>query len=98
MNSTQTAVTEKTIAAFEARRHFGKMIDQVKLGENFVVEEYGEPVAAFVPLQIYEAWKKDRKRFFATMREAAETANLSEVEANKLAAEAVEAVRANAKA
>lgn len=97
MNTTQTSANEKTIAAFEARRHFGKLIDQVKLGGQFVVEEYGEAVAAVVPLKIYNAWKKDRERFFTTIRKAAEAADLSEEEANKLASEAVKSVRAEAK-
>ena len=94
----QTAVTEQTIASFEGGSYFEKLIGQVRLGRKFVVEEEGKPVAAVVPLQIYNTWKKESKRFFTTMREAAKTANLSEEEADRLADEAVKAVRAQERA
>jgi antitoxin (DNA-binding transcriptional repressor) of toxin-antitoxin stability system len=93
MNTIQTTVTEKTIAAFEARRYFGKVLDGVKAGDKFVVEEYGEPVAAVIPLRIYNQWKKDREAFFDQMEEIAEAVNLSPEEADRLAAEVVQAVR-----
>lgn len=97
MNTTQTAVTEKTIAAFEARRYFGKVLDGIKAGEKFIVEEYGEPVAAVIPLRIYTQWKKDQEAFFAQMEEIAEEVNLSPDEADRLAAKAVQAIRTQAK-
>jgi hypothetical protein len=57
-----------------------------------------EPVAAVVPLEMYEQWKKDRDtilcELFSLMDEAAENANLSPEEADTLAQEAVKAVRA----
>jgi len=97
MNITQTGATEKTIAAFEARRHFGKLLDEVGRDTKFVVEAHGEKVAALVPLKIYEQWKKDQEAFFALMDQAASNANLSPEEADKLAAEAVADVRTQAK-
>jgi prevent-host-death family protein len=97
MNSIQTAVTEKTIAAFEARRYFGKILDGVKAGEKFVVEEYGEPVAAVVPLAMYTQWKREREAFFDQMEAIAQEVNLSPQEAERIATEAVQAVRARKK-
>ncbi|MBI4494877.1 MAG: type II toxin-antitoxin system Phd/YefM family antitoxin [Chloroflexi bacterium] len=86
---------EKTVAAFEARRQFGKILtDVLTRGDRFVVERHGEPVAAVVPIEVYEQWKKARSAFFARARAAAEQANLPPDEADRLAAEAVRAVRA----
>ena len=61
MNITNTSVTEKSVPSFEARRHFGKLIDGVKAGDKFVIKEHGQPVAAIVPLALYEQWKKERE-------------------------------------
>lgn len=86
---------EKTVAAFEARRQFGKILqDVVSKGNAFVVERHGEEVAAIVPVQVYRAWQERREEFFSSIRAAAERSNLSEEEAMALAEEAVQAVRA----
>ena len=86
---------EKTIAAASARRQFGKVLDDVVAkGHNYVVERHGEQVAAVVPMDIYRQMKKEREKFFDKIRAAAERANLTPQEADKLAEEAVRAVRA----
>ncbi len=86
---------EKKVAAFEARRQFGKILQDVLVkGDAFVVERHGEEVAAIVPVQVYRFWQEERKALFDSMRLAAETANMSEEEAMALAEEAVQAVRA----
>jgi antitoxin (DNA-binding transcriptional repressor) of toxin-antitoxin stability system len=59
----------------------------------YVVERHGEPVAAMVPIEVYEQWKEQRSSFFARWRQAAETADLTPEEAETLAKEAVQAVR-----
>jgi prevent-host-death family protein len=85
---------DKIIPAFTARRQFGKILHDVEMtGAPIVVERHGEPVAAVVPMRIYQQWKRRREALFAKLRLAAERANLSEEEANALAAEAVRAVR-----
>lgn len=90
---------EKTIAAFDARRQFGKVLRDVETrGHSFVVERHGEPVAAVVPLRLYEQWKRERNNFFALLHKAQQNANLSEEEAEALALEAVAAVRAERRA
>lgn len=91
-------ISEKTIGAFEARRTFGKLLQEVVTNDKkFVVERNGEPAAALVPIQIYNQWKERRKEFFDWMREASERSQryhkLSEEEAAALADEAVAAVR-----
>lgn len=86
---------EKTIAACDARRQFGKILtDVLTHGDRFVVERDGQPVAAVVPIEVYEQCKKVRSVFFARARAAAQRANLSPDEADQLAEEAVRAMRA----
>ena len=87
---------EKTIGAWQARREFGRILQQVAArGDRIVVERHGEPLAAVVPMEVYEQWKRGRERFFETLQRAARQANLSPEEADALAAEAVAAVRAS---
>jgi len=87
---------EKTIGAFEARRQFGKVLREVVAkGDRFVVERHGEAVAAVVPIEVYEQWKRSRSAFFDKLRQAQQRANLSPQEADALANEAVSAVRSD---
>ena len=45
---------ERTIGAFDARRQFGKVLnDVIAKGDQYVVERHGEPIAAVVPIHIY---------------------------------------------
>ena len=85
---------EKSMPAFEARRRFGKLLQEVAAhGDRVVVERHGAPIAAVVPIEVYEQWKRSRGAFFSAIRSAAERANLQPDEAERLAAEAVRAVR-----
>jgi prevent-host-death family protein len=86
---------ERTVGAFEIRRQLGKILQQVAArGDRFVVERHGQPIAAMVPIEVYEQWKRSREQFFEQMRQAAERANLSPADADELATEAVRAARA----
>jgi prevent-host-death family protein len=86
---------EKTVSAYEIQRSFGEMLqDVVAHGDKFVVERHGTPVAVVVPVEVYEQWKQSQERFFETLRKAQGTADMSEADAEKLAAEAVKAARA----
>jgi prevent-host-death family protein len=86
---------EKTVPAFEARRQFGTLIDDVSAkGDTVIVERHGKPMAVMVPLSVYEQWKASRDRFFELLDKAAQNANLTPEEADRIAEEAVAAVRA----
>jgi prevent-host-death family protein len=86
---------ERTIGAFEARRSFGRVIQAVAgRGDHFLIERHGEPVAAVVPIEVYEQYKRARGEFFAHMRAVSERAALPPEAADVLAQEAVAAVRA----
>jgi prevent-host-death family protein len=81
---------EKTVAAFEARRNFGRILDDVNArGDQVIIERHGEPVAAVVPMSVYEQIQRNRKAFFNKMREMADRADLSPEEAEEVAEEAV---------
>ncbi len=86
---------EKTIGAFIMRRQFGKVLQEVVVrGDRYIVERHGEPVAAVVPIEVYEQWKRARDDFFDKLRAASQRANLTLQEADELTDEAVKAVRA----
>ncbi len=86
---------EKTIAAVQARRQFGKLLQGVLSdGDHVVMERHGEAVAALVPIEVYVQWKRARSEFFAQVSAAAERADLAPHEAQALADQAVQAVRA----
>ncbi len=86
---------EVTIGAFDARRQFGKLLNDVAgKQDQYIVERHGEPVAAVVPIELYEQWKRRRTEFFDRLQQTAQRSNLSEAEGMSLALEAVQAVRA----
>lgn len=85
---------EKSIGAYEIRRRLGKVLQEVVAsGDRYVVERHGEPVAAVVPIEVYNQWKRARSDFFDQLRLISERANLSPEEAETLVDEAVRAVR-----
>lgn len=91
--STSTLL-EKVASAYEVRRNFGKIIQNVLAkGERYLVQRHGETVAVVVPVAVYEQWQQSRERFFAALRTAQQNATLQPDEAEILAAEAVTAVR-----
>ncbi|MEW5985836.1 MAG: type II toxin-antitoxin system Phd/YefM family antitoxin [Chloroflexota bacterium] len=86
---------ETTVGAFEARRQFGRILERVVVrGDKVIVERHGEPVAALVPIEVYNQWKRERSLFFAKLREVQARANLPAEEADRLVKEAIETVRA----
>jgi len=86
---------ERTIGAFDARRQFGKVLNEVTArGDAYVVERHGEAIAAVVPIALYEQWKRERSAFFDRMEAIARRANVPEQEAEQLVAEAIREVRA----
>ena len=84
----------KTISAWEARRNFGKIMNDVAVNRaTLVVESHGAARMALVPTYILEDWEARRRHLFETWESVAQRANLSEVDADALAQEAVEWAR-----
>jgi prevent-host-death family protein len=83
------------IGAWEARRTFGKILDTVGFrGDAVIVEKNGERLAAIVPIQMLDKWEEERTAFFDQMRVVSERADVPYEEAQELAGQAVQAVRA----
>lgn len=85
---------ERKVTAEQAENQFGTMLKGVcKAGDNFVVEQDGEPVAAVVPYWMYKQWMERRKAFFDRAAAIAERVNMDPDEAMELALEAQREVR-----
>lgn len=87
--------TTRTISAAEFDPEIRRLIREAGEGSiQLTVVDDGNPVAVILPPQSAQEWSTDRQRFFDTIREMQATANLTPEEADELAQEAVEAVRA----
>jgi prevent-host-death family protein len=86
---------EKALGATEVGRSFGEILEDVAdRGDRVVVERQVRPIAAVVPIDVYNQWKRSRADFFERMSQAAGRSNLTAEDADRLAAEAIAAVRA----
>ena len=64
---------EKKLSITKARQDFSSVVEEVQYqGQCFVISRHGKPVAAVVPLEVYENWRQQRKRLFDTIRELQE--------------------------
>ncbi len=56
---------DKEIGITKAREEFSKIINDVQYQSGaYVINRHGEKVAAVVPVQVYQDWKKQRREFF----------------------------------
>jgi prevent-host-death family protein len=85
---------EKTVSVTEARERFSTIVERVQYqGDSYVISRYGKPAAAVVPVEVYENWQRQREEFFDLVRNLQKQADLSPEEADRLAREAVAAIR-----
>ena len=87
---------EKTIGAYEARRQFGRLIEEAFYQkDSFVVERSGRPMAAIVPIDAYERWKRlAKERVFLMLEEVWQrNANVPEEVLEEEIANALEMLR-----
>jgi prevent-host-death family protein len=88
---------ERQMGITEAREKMAEIVEQVQYqGNSFIINRHGKPAAAVVPVEVYENWKQQRNELFDLIRQMQERANLDPEEAERLAAEAVAAVRLQA--
>ena len=86
---------EKVLGVTEARKKFSNIVEQVQYeGNTYLISRYGKPAAAVVPVEVYENWQRQREEFFDLIRNMQKEADLSPEEADRVAAEAVAAIRA----
>jgi prevent-host-death family protein len=89
---------EKELGVTKAREQFGELVEQVQYkGDSIIINRNGKPAAAIVSMDVYEAWKKERKNFFDQIRKMQSNAGLEPDEADKLALEAVSKIRNKSK-
>ncbi len=85
---------EKALSVTQAREKFSDVVEQVQYqGHTYVLSRHGKPAAAVVSIEVYESWKRQRSAFFDLFRDVQKRANLEPEEAQKLAGQAVIAVR-----
>lgn len=52
----------------KARETLSAIIERVQLyGDTYVISRYRKPVAAIVPIEVYENWKRQRAELFDTI-------------------------------
>lgn len=86
---------EKQLGVTKARQEFSTIVEQVQhQGDTYIISRHGKPAAAVVPVQVYKHWRRQRAEFFDLIREMQQEADLDPEEAERLAAEAVAAARA----
>lgn len=59
INIIKSVKNNKKISAFEARTHFGEILDEVRYQRSpFIIERHGKPIAAIVDIERFEAMEK----------------------------------------
>jgi prevent-host-death family protein len=91
MNATQS------LGAREARSQFADLLGRVHYGgETIIVERSGKPMAAVIPIELYERLVAEREARFAIIDRLREkTAGVPAEEVLSDVAEAIAAIRAN---
>ncbi len=85
---------ERELGVTEARRNLSDIVDQVQhQGATYLLSRHGKLAAAVVPIEVYEAWQRQRQEFFDLVRTLQQSAGLSGEDAEQIAVEAVAAVR-----
>ncbi len=85
---------EKTLGASVVSRGFGRILKEVEVqGDKIVVERNGQPIAAFVPIAVYEQWKHRREAFFDKIQTTSDQIPLTPDQAEILVAEAIKEAR-----
>jgi len=60
----------KTVTALKARGNLGQILEEVYYrGDQYIIERSGKPMAAVVPMEQYEQWRKEREAFFSLVEE-----------------------------
>jgi prevent-host-death family protein len=63
-------MVRKTVSAVRARGELGQMLEEVYYrGDQYVIERAGKPMAAVVPVEQYEQWRRERDAFFELVEE-----------------------------
>jgi len=63
----------KTVNAVRARGNLGQILEEVYYrGDQYIIERSGKAMAAVVPVEQFEQWRKERDAFFEVVDEIRE--------------------------
>ena len=85
---------KRTLTAMEARRKFGEMLEDVRRGDEVVIERAGKTMGVLISAERYQMKEQDREQFRSMVAEARE--RLKDVpgdEIDRMVDEAVRVVR-----
>lgn len=87
---------KKEVSATELRRNFGEFLNGVyQNGDRLIVKRANKPLAAIVPIEVYEQMLKQREEAFSVLDRIWEKVpEVSEKEANADIEQAIAEVRA----
>jgi prevent-host-death family protein len=87
---------EKIVNAMQARKQFGRLLEEVFYqSQRVIIERAGRPMAVLVPLEQYRQWQQQRATFFAMVDEVqARMRQLSPAELEAIIAEAAAVAKA----
>jgi len=86
----------RSVSALKARGNLGQILEGVYYrGDEYIIERAGRPMAAVVPVEQYEQWRREREEFFALVDEV--RGRNRDVEAQEVARDVAATVRATRK-
>jgi prevent-host-death family protein len=61
---------DTTLGVTKARAKLSEIVESVQYqNDAYIISRHGRPAAAVVPVEVYEAWKRQRKELFALVRQ-----------------------------
>ena len=85
---------KRTLSAMEARRKFGEMLEDVRRGDEVVIERAGKVMGVLIPPERYGLIERDREKLWNTVDEIRDGfKDMSDEEIERLVDEEVRAVR-----
>ncbi|MGD0112641.1 MAG: type II toxin-antitoxin system prevent-host-death family antitoxin [Armatimonadota bacterium] len=83
----------RSVSALKARGNLGQILEGVYYrGDEYIIERAGRPMAAVVPVEQYEQWRREREEFFTLVDEVRERNR--NIPAQEVARDVAAAVRA----
>lgn len=85
---------KRTLTAMEARRAFGEMLENVRRGDEVVIERAGKAMGVLISPERYQTIQRDRGEFWKMVQEARERfKDVPDDEIERMVDEEVRAVR-----
>lgn len=90
---------KRTLTAMEARRKFGEMLEDVRRGDEVVIERAGKVMGVMIPPERYQVIERRREEFWKTVEEMRESfKDVPADEIDRVVDEAVREVRGKSRA